>query len=119
MNVLNDSLAELQRAVCERASTTPAYLLPTDRVAIARDFDVTRHPINGLRHPAHGNMCGWYLWAGDVLSQEPDYFNVICYEHMVAEEWDLLQYLALPAGWRFLTAPGHEDIWFDQALFDM
>jgi len=119
MTVVNDNLTEVQRAVCERASAMPAYLLPTDRIAIARDFDATCHPINGLRHPAYGNMCGWNIWSGDVLGEDPDYFNVICYEHLVANGWGLLQYLALPAGWRFLAAPGYEDLWFDQALFDL
>jgi hypothetical protein len=27
-------------------------------------------------------------------------------------------YLALPAGWRFLLAPDHEDVWFDVNLLD-
>ena len=76
-------------------------------------------PINGLRHPAHGNMCGWYIWSGEMLSEDSDYFNVICYEHIVANAWDWVQYLALPEGWRFLAAPGYEDMWFDQALFEI
>lgn len=36
-------------------------------------------------------------------------------------EWcpDALPYLALPPGWRFLIAPGYEDVWEDPALFDI
>ena len=98
MNGINDNLAKLQRAVCQRTKTRPAFLLPTDRIAIGRDFDVTRLPINGLRHPPYGNMCGWNIWSGETLSDDPDYFNVMCYEHLAAERWDWLQYLALPAG---------------------
>jgi hypothetical protein len=30
-----------------------------------------------------------------------------------------MPYLSLPPGWRFLIAPGHEDVWEDQSLFDM
>jgi hypothetical protein len=30
-----------------------------------------------------------------------------------------LKYLALPPGWRFLDAPGHEDVWSDPALLDL
>ena len=119
MNEINHNLTELQRAACERTNTSPAFLSPTDRIAIGRDFDITRLPINGLRHPPYGDMCGWNIWSGEVLSDEPDYFNVICYEHLVPNGSDWLQYLALPAGWRFLAAPGYEDIWFDQALFDI
>ena len=119
MDSSNQNLVELQRAICERAKTTPAYLLPLDRIGIGRDFDPVGKPINGLRHPAHGNMCGWYIWSGEMLSEDSDYFSVICYEHIVANAWDWVQYLALPEGWRFLAAPGYEDIWFDQALFEI
>jgi hypothetical protein len=76
-------------------------------------------PINGLRHPTHGNMCGWYIWSGEELSQDADYFEVVCYEHLVNESWEWLVYLALPAGWRFLSAPGYEDIWFDDGLLNI
>ena len=119
--LMNDicDLANRQRAACGRANTSPAFLQLADRVAIGRDFDITRLPINGLRHPSYGNMCGWNIWSGETLSDDPDYFNVMCYEHLVATGWEWLQYLALPEGWRFLAAPGHEDMWFDQALFDL
>jgi hypothetical protein len=30
-----------------------------------------------------------------------------------------LKYLALPPGWRFLDAPGHEDIWRDATLLGL
>ena len=115
---MNPDLITRQQDVCAGAVAPPAFLSPTDRVAIGRDFDPTRYPINGLRNPAYGNMCGWSIWSGKVLSQEADYFNVICYEHLVAKGWDWVDYLALPVGWRFLVAPGYKDIWFDQSLFD-
>jgi hypothetical protein len=44
---------------------------------------------------------------------------VVCYEHLVNESWEWLVYLALPAGWRFLSAPGYEDIWFDDGLLNI
>jgi hypothetical protein len=28
-------------------------------------------------------------------------------------------YLALPPGWRFLLAPGYEDVWYDPTLLDL
>ena len=30
-----------------------------------------------------------------------------------------LKYLALPPGWRFLEADGHEDVWHDSVLLDI
>jgi hypothetical protein len=29
-------------------------------------------PINGMRHQPEGDTCGWYIWAGEDLSQDPD-----------------------------------------------
>ena len=33
-------------------------------------------------------------------------------------EWkpEIIKYLGLPPGWRFLIAPGYEDVWFDPNL---
>lgn len=32
---------------------------------------------------------------------------------------EIKKYLGLPPGWRFLIAPGYEDIWFDEALLSI
>ncbi len=75
-------------------------------------------PINGLRHAPEGNSCGWYIWAGDDLSQDPDFFAPLHVAHL--SEWcpAVLPYLELAPGWRFLIAPGYEDVWFDSSLLD-
>ncbi|WP_203899693.1 immunity protein Imm33 domain-containing protein [Virgisporangium aliadipatigenens] len=51
----------------------------------------TELPINGLRHPLR---------------------------HLVHQRPELMVYLALPAGWRFLLAPGYEDVWSDGSLLE-
>jgi hypothetical protein len=115
VNTIDDLMAR-QAAACKRAGVEPAFLARKDRIGIGRDFDPTRRPINGLRHPPHGDMCGWYIWSGEELSGEPDYFEVMCYEHLLEEAGDWVEYLALPAGWRFLADAGYEDLWLDEAL---
>ena len=95
---MTSDVTKRQRAACIRAGSEPAFLEADDRIAIGRDFDPTRFPINGLRHPRLGNMCGWYIWSGEEFSQDMDYFDVVCYEHLVAEGWPWVEYLALPAG---------------------
>jgi len=114
---MNSDLLKRQLDVCARNGAQPAFLAGEDRLAIGRNFDPKQFPVNGLRHPINQNMCGWYIWSGEELSQDADYFNVLCYAHLIAKRWEWLDYLALPTGWRFLTAPGHKDIWFDEALF--
>lgn len=73
-------------------------------------------PINGLRHPPAGRTCGWYIWAGEVLSDDPDFFLSRHLDHLGPIVQDLERYLELPPGWRFLIAPHYEDVWFDESL---
>ncbi|MEQ1698563.1 MAG: hypothetical protein ABMA25_00550 [Ilumatobacteraceae bacterium] len=76
-------------------------------------------PLNGLRHPPEGDTTGWYLWAGEELSQEDDFFVPLHVEHLVQWCPDALPSLGLPPGWRFLIAPGYEDGWYDESLLDV
>ncbi|WP_425556708.1 immunity protein Imm33 domain-containing protein [Dactylosporangium darangshiense] len=39
-------------------------------------------------------------------------------EHATDQFPDLLQYLALPAGWGVVLAPGYEDVWYDEAFLE-
>ncbi len=77
-------------------------------------------PINGLRHPVNGDDCGWYIWAGGRIDQsDPGFFSPMHVEHLVVSRPEIEPYLALPPGWRFQIAPGHEDVWFDADLLDV
>lgn len=110
---------EEQRDVCRRfnADYCPA---PADgKVGIAMNTRSGLMPINGLRHPPVGNTTGWYIWAGEQLSDSPDFFAPLHVEHL--DEWcpQVKKYLGLAPGWRFQIADGHEDIWFDEALLSV
>ena len=83
----------------------------------ADELVATASPLHGLRHPAQGGTSGWYLWTG-ALSQDPAFFKPVHVEHLFARCPAVLPYLGLPPGWRFLIAPGHEDVWFDASLLD-
>ena len=75
-------------------------------------------PVNGLRHHPAADTCGWYIWAGEDLRADNDFFKPVHLEHL--EEWcpAALPFLGLPPGWRFLIAPGQQDVWFDPALLE-
>ena len=72
-------------------------------------------PIHGLRHAPENGTCGWYLWTGEY-SDADKFFAPMHASHLTALFPDVLPYLGLAPGWRFLLARGHEDIWFDAAL---
>jgi hypothetical protein len=105
-----------QLAIAYRFGVRPQAPLKGEKIGIARNVRDSVWPINGLRHQVAGDTSGWYIWAGEELSDSPAFFVPLHVEHLV--EWCplVIPYLALPAGWRFLLAPGHEDVWYDEDL---
>jgi hypothetical protein len=89
------------------------------KIGIARNVRSGLQPINGLRHRPEGDSTGWYIWAGEEFSQEPDFFVPLHVAHVA--EWcpAVLPYLELPPGWRFLISRGHEDVWEDPSLLNI
>ncbi len=70
-------------------------------------------PVYGIRHDVEGGTTGWYLWTGEY--SEADDFYVPWHTAHLYERWpEVVPYLALPPGWRFVIAPGYEDVWFDR-----
>lgn len=108
-----------QHAVCRKYGASwfgaPEHL----KVGIARNVRTGLMPLNGLRHPPEGDTTGWYIWAGEELSDAPDFFEPLHVAHLA--EWcpAALKYLGLPPGWRFLTAGAYEDVWADPTLLDV
>jgi hypothetical protein len=109
----------VQRRTCRRYTTDFVESPPDSKIGIARDARPGKWPLNGLRHPPEGGTSGWYVWAGETLSSDPDFFE----PHHVAHVSDLLPqvlpYLGLPPGWRFLLAENHEDVWYDPELLNV
>jgi len=106
----------IQRDVCKRWGS---LYIPTDldsMIGIAANVREGVYPLNGLRHPICGKASGWYIWAGEEMSKSEDFFLPLHVEHL--DEWNLSvkMYLGLAPGWRFLAAPGYEDVWFDASL---
>jgi len=111
-------LIKEQKLICERFGaefhSAPNYL----KVGISSNVKDGMYPINGLRHPIQGDTTGWYIWAGDY-SSDPNFFVPLHVEHL--NEWcpEVLKYLGLAPGWRFLIAPNYEDVWEDSSLLDI
>ena len=113
------ALPDLQKSVCRKFGANFLACDESLRVGISRDFDPLRIPINGLRHPPEGNMTGWYIWSTETFSEANDFFNVLCASHLHEVCPEILKYLGLAPGWRFLIAPGYEDVWFDENLLNV
>jgi hypothetical protein len=67
-------LHESQRRLCEKYGT--GWFASPDgmKVGISRNVLTGLKPLNGLRHPPVGDTTGWYIWAGEEISQDPDFF---------------------------------------------
>ena len=111
-----DAITQSQIAVCLKYGADFLPLLPGAVVGAADNvIDTSLLPINGLRHPPEGRSCGWYIWRGKSLSLEPDFFKPVRVEDLV-KRLEIERFLALSPGWRFLLAPGSEDVWQDPEL---
>ena len=102
-----------QIAICRKYGTTYVAAPLHFKVGIAQNVREGELPINGLRHAPAGDTTGWYIWAGNVLSDAPDFFLPLHVEHL--EEWcpDAIRFLGLLPGYRFLIAGDYEDVWYD------
>ena len=72
-------------------------------------------PLHGLRHRPDRLTNGWFIWSGEY-SDADDFFVPLHFEHVEDRLPAAAPYLALPPGYRFLIAPGHQDVWFDATL---
>lgn len=108
-----------QKEMCSRHGVEWSPSPSTLKVGIARNVLSGERPLNGLRHPPEGDTTGWYIWAGEVLSSDPDFFVPLHVAHL--EQWcpGVIDFLGLPPGWRFLVADGYEDVWRDETLLDV
>jgi len=110
-----------QKLLCEKYGALYWEVIENLKVGIAYNVkDKAMFPINGMRHDPEGDTNGWYIWAGEEFSDDPNFFVPLHVEHL--KEWrpEILKYLALPPGFRFLIGEdNYEDVWFDETLLDL
>lgn len=108
-----------QLQICKKYDAFHYPAPPDSKVGISRNVKDGISPLNGLRHPPGSSMSGWYIWAGEEYSDDPDFFVPLHISHL--GEWcpTVIPYLGLPPGWRFLLAEDYEDVWYDKSLLDV
>jgi hypothetical protein len=115
----NVQIIEDQKILCAKFGVIFMPLAPNIKVGIAPNVKEGLKPLNGLRHPPEGDTSGWYIWAGEILSNDPAFFLPLHADHLL--EWcpQILKFLGLPPGWRFLTDGKYEDVWEDKSLLNI
>jgi hypothetical protein len=107
--------AQEQVEICARIGAEFLECAPESKMGIALQT-LSMQPLHGLRHTPSDGTCGWYVWAGEELGVEPHFFQPIHVSHLSNRCPMILPYLGLAPGWRFIIAPGYEDVWFDPTL---
>ena len=105
--------------ICKKYGARPFDAPPYLKAGVAANVESDVVPVNGLRHPPMADTSGWFLWAGEELSSDPKFFQPVHIEHLSEMRPEVLKYLALPPGWRFLIAGDYEDVWYDESLLNM
>ena len=119
MNTWEEWMEE-KRALCE-THEVPWTATHRQMIVVVADNALTSQiPLNGLRLKQSDGTSGWYVWSGTELSDAPDFFKPRCAEHLLDLQPDLLKFLGLPVGYRFLfDDKGFVDVWFDENLLQV
>ena len=112
-----DERAE-QLELCIAHEVHPDFPSGEEKLGVAL-ATLGQRPLNGLRHPPENGTCGWYLWGGEEMSEEADFFQPVHVGHMAEVCPDAVPFLALPPGWRFLVGDGVLDVWYDADLHNV
>src|SRR5215831_16897235 len=67
--------SEKEIEICRRFRSSVQIPGPEQKVGIALST-LALKPLNALRHPPEGETCGWYIWGGEKLSQDPKFFQI-------------------------------------------
>jgi len=113
---MDESAVAAQRLVCAKYGALWVPAADGLKVGIAANVRTGLLPLNGLRHEATDDTTGWYIWAGEVLDDDAEFFLPLHAGHL--HEWcpAVIRFLGLAPGWRFLVAGAYEDVWPDSTL---
>ena len=86
------------------------------KLKIGISANLNESPINGLRHSQEKGTTGWFIWSGEY-SENDDFFKPICAEHLLQMRPEIIKYLGLEIGFRFLVDnKDYEDVWKDENI---
>jgi len=109
------AISKEQQAICNKYNVEAISLSGNKKLGIALTT-IGLSPINGVRHNIENDTCGWYIWCGEELSEDSDFFKPLHVNHINEYLPTIEKYLALPVGYRFLVAEDCEDVWYDDAI---
>jgi len=92
----------------------------SDEMLLLASDTVRLTPLNGLRYPPESGSSGWYIWGGEEFSQAADFFTPIQVRHLNDYVPNIMPFLDLPPGFRFLIdGSSRKKVWLDGTLLDV
>jgi len=105
---------EKQQEVCKKYNSN--WVPINKNLKVGASDNLTTDPLNALRHPSEHGTTGWFIWSGDYSTAD-DFLKPICAEHLLQVRPQIIKYLGLDIGYRFIIDNrGYEDIWYDDTL---
>jgi hypothetical protein len=105
---------EPQKNICGKYNSLWKPINKKFKIGISDNWN--ENPINGLRHSQQEGTTGWFIWSGEY-SDNNDFFKPICAEHLLQIRPEIIKYLGLEIGFRFLVDnKGYEDVWKDENI---
>jgi hypothetical protein len=103
------ALSDLQQDVCGNIG---AQFLVCDHSLKIELAEILIHDVfpSTATSPTRGRNGGMVHLVGRNLSDAPDFFVPLHAIHLHERCPEILKYLGLAPGWRFLIAPGYEDV---------
>lgn len=102
-----------QQDICKKYGSEFFPVSDYEKVGISENVKHGARPLNGVRIVLEDGSSRWFIWGGEEMSKDKDFFLPLHYSHIGAWEKLLLPYLGLAPGWRFIITETYEDVWFD------
>lgn len=111
---------ETQTQICKKYEAEFHETRLDSIIGVSKNVSEGVMPISGLRHLATDSTTGWYIWAGE-WSDDDDFFQPMHAHHLIEKIPEIIPFLGLAPGWRFLIDPSkdYEDVWHDSSLVDV
>jgi len=112
-----NSHIEIQKEICKKYDSQWKPINKILKIGISKNL--TLNPLNGLRHNSEQGTTGWFIWSGEY-SEDENFFEPICAEHLLQIRPEIINYLGLDVGFRFLIdSNDYEDVWFDKNISEI
>ncbi|WP_228714933.1 immunity protein Imm33 domain-containing protein [Acinetobacter pullicarnis] len=109
-------LIDEQKLLCEEFDSAYIEVKGDDLVAVALQ-SIKQEPIVGIRKkPIPGESVAWYIYGGELQTKDED-FEIMSIKELQDILPEVLPYLALDHGYRFMIdQDDYEDVWKEEAF---